>query len=299
MRLLLAGLAALPLLVGCHDDHDDDDFDDEWYVDALYGSDFNGDGTPAFPFRTISHALEHARDGDVIFVAPGTYSTAIGEEFPLVLQDDVTIEGEPGTKGMGSPATLILGGGSTTVSGGAMDGQAINTAMVLAPGAVVRGLVITNASGYGIFGNNVSSRVEFCTITQNAIDGFLLVNGASGTYNNNTISSNTGDGVRVRDGSAPLLTQNSIVNNVGDGVQADETSNPNLAGGNTLQGNGGVGLFNNTVATTISAISNTWRLSTQGSTASGTYPAGLQPGPVGFAAGNNFAITNAAAAVQF
>lgn len=297
MRKLLVALA---LVAGCHEDHDDDfDLDDEIYVDALYGSDSYGDGTPAYPYRTITHALEHADNDDILFVAPGTYSTSIGEVFPLIVRSGVTIEGEPGTKGMGSPATLILGGGSTTISGGVMNNQTVNAAMVLSPGNVIRGLVVTNPGGYGIIVNNTSANVEFCTLTQNANDGLLLVNGATGTYNNNTISNNTGDGIRVRDNSAPQLLQNSIVNNVSDGVQADETSNPNLAGGNTMTGNGGVGLNNNTTGTTISAINNTWIASVQGASASGTYASGVTPGPVAAVAGNNFAITNGAAAIQF
>jgi hypothetical protein len=297
--MLLAVTAALPLVLGCHDDHDDDLFEHEWYVDALYGSDFSGDGTPAFPFRTITHALQHAESGDVIFVAPGTYSTSIGEVFPIIVRNGVTIEGEPGTKGMGSPATLVLGGGSSTISGGVLDGQTVNVAIVVSPNVVIRGLAITNTAGYGVIVNNTSSTIEFCTITQNAQDGLLLVNGASGTYNNNTLSANTGDGVRLRDHSVGSFVQNSIVNNVSDGVQADETSSPNLAGGNSLTGNGGVGLFNNTTGSTISAINNTWKPSVQGSTASGTYASALQAGPVAVVAGNNFAITNAAAAIQF
>ena len=87
-------------------------------------------------------------------------------------------------------------------------------------------------------------------------------------------------------------------------MAANDTSAPNLgdavlAGGNTLQANTGVGLNNNTTASTIQAVGNTWRLATQSSDASGNYAAALTPGAVPAAAANNFAITNAAGAIQF
>jgi hypothetical protein len=295
-------LVLIPALAACHDDDDDDDFDDfeeVWHVDAVFGSDSFGTGSFQFPFRTISRALDFVDSGDLILVAPGTYSATLGETFPIVVPPNVTIEGDPATKGNGTPATLVLGGGSRTISGGVLISTTVNCAIALSSGSKLRGLAVTNTAGIGILLDNVGPTVEFCTITQCAGDGMLFTVSSTSQINNNVISSNSGDGVEVRDGCIPTLVQNSIVNNVGDGVEAGEAASPNLAGGNLLQGNGNVGLNNSTTGTTISAIGNTWIANVQGSSPTGTYPSGVQPGPVASAPGNNFAITNAGAAIQF
>jgi hypothetical protein len=44
-----------------------------WYV-ATDGSDATGDGSPASPWATITHAVDNAGSGDLVLVAPGTYN---------------------------------------------------------------------------------------------------------------------------------------------------------------------------------------------------------------------------------
>lgn len=306
MKRLLGLAAFLPLAVGC-DHHDDDDWTDYWYVDALYGSDYYGDGTPAYPYRTITYALDRARSGDVVFVAPGTYSTSIGETFPLYVGSNVTVEGDVGAKGNGTPATLVTGGGSWSPGGGTQAATPVSVAVVLYSGANLRGFVVTNPGGVGVAVDNTSATLEFCTVTGNGSDGVRLHQAGGSTVQNDTISSNTGSGIVSFDSAAPVVRQNSIVNNTVDGVRARDASAPNLAsGGNTLQGNGGVGLFHDAGATTLQAAGNTWRLSTQFSTASGTYPGTLPANPItgadpnsAYAAAMNYAIANAAGAIQF
>lgn len=282
MRKTLALALLLPLAPACHYEDDDDGI--IWYVDAVFGSDSSGDGTPEFPFRTITHAIAHARKNDLILVAPGTYSTAIGESFPLRIPENVTVEGDPGTKGNGSTATFITGGG--TYNG-------VNTAIVIDSGAVFRGFLVTNTGGVGIVVDNDSCTIEFNTITGNNSDGIRLLTGGTATIQNNTISSNTGSGVLAQDATTPVLRQNTLSSNTVDGIRANGTSNPSLGtGGNTFSSNGGVGIFNNTTSSTIQAAGNTFTTGTQAVT-------GLVAGPVGYTVGERYAITNAAAAIQF
>ena len=106
------------------------------------------------------------------------------------------------------------------------------------------------------------------------------------------------------DTSAPSFHSCSITGNTGDGVLAQDTSVPNLgdsgtAGTNTLTGNTDVGLNNATTASTIQAVGNTWIPSIQAADGAGHIPAGLIPGMIGASAGNNYAITNTAAHLQF
>lgn len=64
------------------------------YVSAASGSDVTGDGSQALPWRTFTHALTQANaEGDEIFAAPGIHDAALGESFPLVVPQGVTIHG--------------------------------------------------------------------------------------------------------------------------------------------------------------------------------------------------------------
>ncbi|HKI86680.1 MAG TPA: DUF1565 domain-containing protein, partial [Thermoanaerobaculia bacterium] len=78
-----------------------------YYVNNSSGSNGNP-GTSASPWKTLSYALSHSlASGDVVSVAPGTYNSANGENYPLALQDGVKIEGQ-------NKATTILSAPVTT-----------------------------------------------------------------------------------------------------------------------------------------------------------------------------------------
>ena len=52
------------------------------YVSSSMGND-NGQGTQQSPFRTITKAVTVAQPNTAIILAPGTYSSATGEQFPI------------------------------------------------------------------------------------------------------------------------------------------------------------------------------------------------------------------------
>jgi parallel beta-helix repeat protein len=300
----ILGLALLVLAIpACHDD---DFVSINIYVDPTFGDDFFGQGTPRSPLRSISYAMRFAIPGDAIFLAPGTYSASSGELFPVRVKPGVLVRGDPGTKGMGGPATFVSGGGVYTISGGTQANTSVTTAFVLGNGSQLAGvkITVTGAGGVGVVLDSSSANLNQCTITGCGSSGVRVYQTGSATITGNDIVSNTGSGVDVFDTAAPILRQNAISSNGIDGVVANDDSVPNLgdastAGANTLQANAGVGLNNTTTASTIQAVGNTWIVSMQGSDASGNYAAALTPGPVAAAAGNNFAITNGAAAIQF
>lgn len=293
--------AALP---ACHRDGFFDTI--HFYVDPAFGDDAFGDGTPNFPYRSMTRALRFAISGDVVFLAPGTYSAASGETFPIFVKPGVLIQGDPGTRGAGPPATTVSGGGSHQVAAGSQGGTLVSTAFLMGNNAQISGIRITvaGATGVGVVFDGFPGSVRRCTLTGNGGSGIRVYQTGSPSIIDNVITASGGSGVVVHDGATPILRQNSITANAVDGVVAHETSAPNLgdassAGANTLDANSGVGLNNNSTASTIQAVGNTWRVSTQGSDGAGNYPAALQPGPVAPAAGNNFAITNAAGNIQF
>lgn len=56
----------------------------DWYVDAVNGSNSNDGASPATAWLTISHAVAQVPAGsERILIAPGTYRAALGEVFPI------------------------------------------------------------------------------------------------------------------------------------------------------------------------------------------------------------------------
>ena len=78
------------------------------HVDPADGSDAQGTGSIANPFRSLTRALAAANAGDVIHARTGTFSPANGEILPLRLKDGVAI------LGAGSRRSFLVGSGETT-----------------------------------------------------------------------------------------------------------------------------------------------------------------------------------------
>lgn len=300
LALLLLGCSSLS---ACYDDWWGP-YSINWYVDPVFGSDTNADGSPYFPFKTLGRALSFAIPGDGVILATGTYSTSSGEVFPILVRPGVFILGDPGTRGS---TTVVLGSGSYTIQGGTQMGNIVTPAFVMGGGAQLRGVKVTagGVAGIGVVFDGNSGSVISCTLTGCGASGLQIYQAGSATLSDNVISSNTATGITVFDTASPNLRLNQILNNGTDGLLANDTSAPNLgdtatAGANTLQGNTGVGLNNQTTASTIQASGNTWELSTQGSDGAGHYATGGLPttGPVLAVPGNNYAIS-AGGAIQF
>lgn len=84
----------------------------EWYVDASSGDDANDGATPTTAWLTLTHALAalpaNSQDPQLVHVAPGNYTSALGEQFPLVMRPLVRFVGD-----QGSAVTSIEGPGQT------------------------------------------------------------------------------------------------------------------------------------------------------------------------------------------
>jgi hypothetical protein len=297
----LAGMAAA--LPACHDP---EFFTVNFFVDPAFGDDAFGQGTPSSPFRTITRAMKFAISGDAILLNPGNFTAANGEVFPIIIKAGVLVQGDPATKGLGPAATSVIGGGSYQISGGTQNTTTVTAAFVMGINASLSGvrIEVAGATGVGVVFDHASGSVSSCTITDCGGSGIRIYQDASPSITDTDVTASGGSGIVVHDTAGPILRQNSITANSADGVVANDTSAPNLgdsatAGGNTIDANTGVGLNNNTTASTIQAVGNTWRPSTQGTGINGDYAPGLIPGVVPAAAGNNIAITNAAAAIQF
>ncbi len=63
------------------------------YVDAVLGSDTEGDGSADSPFKTLTFAMTVADSGEVVQMAAGSYGPDSGEISPIEVPDGVTLRG--------------------------------------------------------------------------------------------------------------------------------------------------------------------------------------------------------------
>lgn len=175
------------------------------FVDVQAGHDRQGTGSQGAPYRTLTHALRVAPSGSVILLAPGVYDQAQGEVFPLQLQPDVTIQGNPT-----APETVIIQGGGAFPMGD----QTLNVTLLGADQAALVGVTVTNPNpqGHAIWLGDKSP-----TIVESVLAG------------------NEGAGITIAGHSRPLLQRNQFRQN-GIGVQIMGMAQPRLRS-NTLQDN--------------------------------------------------------------
>ena len=199
------------------------------YVNPLNGKD-TGAGSATSPFKTLTKALISAGSGTTIKLATGTYNTASGEVFPLVIPSGVILLGDEPTKGKG-----ILITGSGKYSSPTFANQ--NITLRLEVGTQLRGITITNGveKGTGVWIESTSPVIVNNTFTNcgregvfvtgtgkplildnvfvaNAASGIFLVRNAKGEVRRN-LCQKTGYGIAISDSAAPLVADNKLIGN--------------------------------------------------------------------------------------
>ncbi|RMF69524.1 MAG: DUF1565 domain-containing protein [Cyanobacteria bacterium J069] len=203
------------------------------YVNPATGRD-DANGSQQSPYRTIGRALRRAVAGTVVQLAAGTYSTATGETFPLVIGMGVTLVGDPASKG---DRLTIEGGGDYLSPTFARQSVTLR----LEDKAELRGVTVVNPQpkGTGVWlegsvGANPAARVAQCTFTrcgqgvvatgsalpeiadcvfqQNTVSGISLSRSAKGELLRN-LCQQTATGITLSDSTAPLLVGNRLLQN--------------------------------------------------------------------------------------
>jgi parallel beta-helix repeat protein len=222
------------------------------FVNAGTGKDDPSAGrNEATPFKTIAYALQQAKAGTVVQLAPGLYTQETGEVFPLVVPQGVTLQGSEFNQG----STVTVMGGSF-FSSSWWGSQ--NVALLAKPDSQVVGLTITNPNsrGTGIWLESTNAVVRGCTLTksaregvfvagkanpmiennlflENSANGVALTGMSTGMVRNNTFQK-TGFGIAVSEKAAPQLVNNRVQDNV-DGIVVSHTAAPQLRG-NIVEG---------------------------------------------------------------
>jgi parallel beta-helix repeat protein len=190
------------------------------YVDPQTGDDHQV-GKKNSPLQTITHALKVATAGTTIQLAAGTYSEQSGETFPLVIDQQITLQGDPHNQGY---KTIIQGDGYFLSPTGA--GQNVAIAALKDAGSIT-GITITNnhSRGHGIWVESANPQIISNTFTRNG---------------------NTG--VSVNGKSSPLIEDNYFYNNSGNGLLVYGTSQPQVVKNTFEQTGFGISLVQNAAA---------------------------------------------------
>ena len=200
-----------------------------FYVNPSTGND-TGPGEAQAPFKTITRALEVAPANSVIQLAEGTYSNDSGEVFPLKLKPNVTLIGNPQTKGQN---IRIVGGGgfiSRTFAGQ-------NITLLAADRSTISGITLTNPNfrGFGLWVESSSPTIEQSTFTGTSQDGVFVTGNSNPLIRQNYFVQNSGIGLSIHGTSSPQVQEN-IFQNTGYGINLGGNATPRIVS-NRFTGN--------------------------------------------------------------
>jgi parallel beta-helix repeat protein len=203
------------------------------FVNPNTGQDTHA-GDQQAPFKTLTHALEVASPNTIIVLSSGTYSTASGEQFPLVMKSGVTIQGNPATRGQG---VVIQGSGFYLSRSFARQ----KVTLLGANRAGLHGVTVRNPEpqGYGLWIESTSPVISDNTFTGNGKDGVSIVGSSTPVLNNNYFYENGANGITIYGNSRPILIENTV-ENTGFGIIIAQNSAPQLFGNRITRNKDGI-----------------------------------------------------------
>lgn len=232
------------------------------HVDAAGGNDLEGSGSVDSPYQTITQALQMATPGrsTVILLAPGHYSQASGEQFPLRLRPGITIQGNAGE----TRNTMIVGGGE-------FQDENITkaAAIVTSDRSGLANISVSNPKGNGIWISGGSPILRRVALVSNAVAGIQVIDGApvieNSYFHRNrygldiqgdsraVIRGNyfeaMGRAITIASPATPTINNNRIARN-DVGIALKNNARPVLEA-NVLDGNGRNGVVEMEVATAL------------------------------------------------
>jgi len=191
---------------------------DDYYVSALSGDDSSDGLTPATAFKTITYALDVADFMDTIYVAPGTYDTANGESFPILVSSETLI-------GLDAATTIIDAGGGTQqvlISNGPFPGTVLSGFTFTGGGSNGHAVMINLSSAVppedpvvvsdNIFNDTSEAGYRALHVYGSSVDAYVEVSG--NTFSNNVSSSWVGPAMGLEGYVGGTIADNTFYNNV-------------------------------------------------------------------------------------
>lgn len=183
------------------------------YVDPSTGIDIIGGGSSIRPLKTISYALS-LKSVRTVALLDGTYSTATGEVFPLVVPDGVQVAGVDFMRN-GKTYPRVEGCGATALAPAPVT-------VVLEKNASFMYGSATCSSGIAIFGHGENYLV-FNSILQGSSIGIMA--DSTGTVSSSGIKDNTNIGIFIPSSSQAHFFDNAVYSN-GTGLYVERGATP-------------------------------------------------------------------------
>jgi parallel beta-helix repeat protein len=205
------------------------------YVNSATGADSEVSGkSEDAPYRTITYALDKAQPGTVIQIASGSYTSASGEVFPLVIKPDVSLRGDESSKGLN---TVITGGGRHISPTFARQ----DVAVLVEKDCTITGVTITNPNtrGTALWIEYGSPTIKNNTFTNSNREGIFITATAAPTIEANVFTKNSGNGISVAR-SAKGEIRNNVFQETGFGLAISGTSSPLVIDNQIIQNRVGI-----------------------------------------------------------
>ena len=200
------------------------------YVNPVTGNDANT-GSRSDPLKTITRALKQAKTSTIIQLASGTYSTANGEVFPLVIAPGVLVVGNEANKGQ---ETIIAGSGEYQSSSFGIQ----NITLLLLGDASLLGMTVMNpaAKGTGAWIESSIPTVANSTFKDCTREGIFITGNSKPGIVDNLFINNKVCGLVIAKNSKGEVLRNGFQNNA-LGIAISDLAAP-LVANNQLSANG-------------------------------------------------------------
>lgn len=204
------------------------------FVNPSIGNDTNANGSESSPLKTITQALQIAKNGTVIRLAKGAYSAETGEKFPLILKSGVSIQGDVRSRGK----DIVIQGGGEFLS---RYYGSKNIAIVATDKAKLAGVTLTNTNprGYGLWIESSQPVIEKNTFTASTQDGVAVMGTAEPQIRDNYFYRNGANGITVSGTSQPQIEQNTF-EDTGFGVNIAQNASPQVIGNKISHNRSGI-----------------------------------------------------------
>jgi Protein of unknown function (DUF1565) len=187
----------------------------EFYVDVANGSDAGGNGSATAPWKTIQFALTSTVEPRLLHLAPGTYSSASGETFPLYLSARTSLRG--------------AGQDQTVLSGPSTGWLVEPLSTQFSPPAehpILEGMTLRDAA-VGVRAHGISNALGIVAVEFDALGTGVLL--SHGSYNTLSLSRvrihDCGVGARMQQVlNGSLILNDSTVEACGTGLRLDAGS---------------------------------------------------------------------------
>ncbi len=200
------------------------------YVNPATGNDSNT-GSRLKPLKSITCALKQVKTSTIIQLANGTYGTANGEVFPLVIPPGVLVVGNEANKGQ---EMIISGSGEYQSSSFGLQ----NITLLLRGDASLLGVTVINtiAKGTGVWIESSVPTVANSTFKNCAREGIFTTGNAKPGIIDNLFINNQFSGLVMARNSKGEVLRNVFQNN-GLGIAISDFAAP-LVANNQLSANG-------------------------------------------------------------